>query len=722
MAQSTNAFQALTPNARSHFSILFYAAVYHLMDYLAQMEYLSLAEVENTEMLDGLFERHPFLAEYFSEIVDLMPGELTWQEGHEWWQAEVEQWEKNCPVHLPLYALSSKDSLGFQNRVALLLAGLGEEDSRFGDLFATLHGSPAHRRPTVELLGHIVLSRSAPLDSDPWRICRPLLSWGLLQIVNKEAARSEWLLRVSPLLWDLIRGETTPHLADWCRYSPPTDHPQLEQLIFPADFRRQVEQIPRLLSEGGVSVLMLRGMPGSESQMLMGAVARTLGYGLLHIEDFDGLDEVERRPIGAMCRMLQAWPVLILDPGPGETRKLPSLPGYTGPLGVLMGIEGGLDTSAMDETLTLTVPVPSASGRRQIWQQAFGAHPVTDLDVISDSVRLPGGYIRQIAPLAITQAALAGEEAVRPVHVRSACRTLNRQMLDSLAVRLENNGAWEQLIANEITIGRLQELEKRCRYRERLPGYLSSVFQATAKQGVSALFTGPSGTGKTFAARILAAELQMDLYRVDLAAVVNKYIGETEKNLHRVLSHAEALDVILLLDEGDALLGSRTEVKSSNDRYANLETDYLLQRLEHYQGIIIITTNASEYIDSAFQRRIDVSVPFVPPDADARRHIWQLHLPPNHRIDPSILDTIATRCTLTGGQIRNAALYAALLAVENGGIVTNQQLEAAIQSEYRKAGATFPFRNGLGATAKANHNNGMGSFLHAIKSTPVRKN
>src|SRR5262249_22672904 len=141
----------------------------------------------------------------------------------------------------------------------------------------------------------------------------------------------------------------------------------------------------------------------------------------------------------------------------------------------------------------------------------------------------------------------------------------------------------------------------------------------------------------TLAAKILASVVGgrhdgMDLYRVDLAAVVNKYIGETEKNLHQVLSRAEALDVMLLLDEGDALLGARTDVKSANDRYANLETNFLLQRLENYQGIVIITTNLSENIDQAFQRRMDVVVPFFPPQPEERLRILDLHLPREHRV------------------------------------------------------------------------------------------
>src|SRR5207302_3530655 len=143
-----------------------------------------------------------------------------------------------------------------------------------------------------------------------------------------------------------------------------------------------------------------------------------------------------------------------------------------------------------------------------------------------------------------------------------------------------------------------------------------------------ALFSGPSGTGKTLAARLLAAALQMDLYRLDLSAVVNKYIGETEKNLNQLFARAEELDVILLLDEGDALLTQRTSVQTSNDRYANLETNFLLQRLESFEGILIVTTNAGQRIDTAFQRRMDVVIPFQAPDVAERWSIWRLHLPP----------------------------------------------------------------------------------------------
>jgi SpoVK/Ycf46/Vps4 family AAA+-type ATPase len=258
---------------------------------------------------------------------------------------------------------------------------------------------------------------------------------------------------------------------------------------------------------------------------------------------------------------------------------------------------------------------------------------------------------------------------------------------------------------------KLTELEARCRHRERLLDRLGRAFGLNANRGVRALFSGTSGTGKTLAARILGSALGLDVYRVDLAAVINKYIGETEKNLHRVLSRAEALDVVLLLDEGDALLGNRTEVRSANDRYANLETNYLLQRLETYQGIVVVTTNLGDNIDPAFQRRMDVVVPFFPPQAEERWRILDLHLPGDHLVDTAFLQRIAVACQLTGGQLRNAALHAALLALDGGGgPVTTAHFEEAVRSEYRKAGGAYPLaREGFGDGSE-----GMSAFMAAL--------
>jgi SpoVK/Ycf46/Vps4 family AAA+-type ATPase len=277
---------------------------------------------------------------------------------------------------------------------------------------------------------------------------------------------------------------------------------------------------------------------------------------------------------------------------------------------------------------------------------------------------------------------------------QQASRALNRQALDTLAMRVEATGDWQRLAVSEETMRELRELESRCRYRERLHEAVGEGLSAQLTAGVRALFTGPSGTGKTLAARLLASTLRMDLYRLDLSLVVNKYIGETEKNLNQIFARAEELDVILLLDEGDALLTQRTSVQTSNDRYANLETNYLLQRLETYEGILIVTTNAGDRIDAAFQRRMDVVVGFRPPEAAERWAIWQLHLPQAHTVDVEWLDEVAERCVLSGGQIRNAVLHASLLALDDGGALNEAHLLAAVRREYRKEGAVCPLRAG----------------------------
>ncbi|HWS56482.1 MAG TPA: ATP-binding protein, partial [Pyrinomonadaceae bacterium] len=308
-------------------------------------------------------------------------------------------------------------------------------------------------------------------------------------------------------------------------------------------------------------------------------------------------------------------------------------------------------------------------------------------------LRLTSGNILRAAGLAAARASLEGRDDITREDVRQAARALNRQALDTLATRVHVEGDWGHLAAGPETLRELRALESRCRHRERLRESVGESFGRQLNCGVRALFGGPSGTGKTLAARLLAASLDMDLYRLDLSSVVNKYIGETEKSLNQLFARAEELDVILLLDEGDALLTQRTSVQSSNDRYANLETNFLLQRLETYEGVIVVTTNAAERIDTAFQRRMDVVIDFRPPEPSERWLIWQLHLPREHAVSREALEEVAHRCALTGGQIRNAVLHASLLALDAGEPVADAHLAAAVQREYRKAGAVCPLRN-----------------------------
>jgi ATPase family protein associated with various cellular activities (AAA) len=700
-----NAFEHVPRNVRGHFLLNFYAAIHRLINHIRRLSEVGGEDLETT------FEHYPFLAGYFSEMQRYMPEESLSETALQQWAAEIHAWEKACSHHLPLRALTESAGIGFYSRIAWMIVGLVEEDSRFGTIFSRLQEPLAYRRPCLELVGQMMLDDSLMGHADSWSICQPLFSSGLVDVAQRDAPRSEWMLRVPSILWDAVRGEVEAHPAPWCQHHPFETFLPTKALIAPEEFLSRLEQVPSLVMGGKAGAIVLRGTPGSERLQMLGAVARALDRGVIEVKGPVLPAERNWELLGPLCSMTCSMPVFTYDLGPGETVELAPLAGYNGPIGVLMDFEGGVRGKAVEKAVTLTIPAPRGEHRRRYWQEALAGHASLDLAAISERFHIPGGYIRQAAAMAIAHASLDQHEMITLNDIREACRALNRQLLDTLAVRLEVEGSWDHLVVSEATAAKLQELERRCHHREGLLAHLGSGFGASSNRGVRALFTGVSGTGKTLAAKILAAELGMDLYRVDLASVVNKYIGETEKNLHRVLSRAEELDVILLLDEGDALLGSRTEVKSANDRYANLETDYLLQRLEHYQGIVVVTTNAAQNIDTAFQRRMDVVINFLPPRPQERWHVWMLHLPHDHAVDPVYLEEVAMRCVLTGGQIRNAALHATLLALDDGAIVTHWHLDEAIRSEYRKAGALCPL-NGNGRV-EAEHG-GMKAFLDLL--------
>lgn len=704
---SVNAFNHIPRTAKGHFILNLYAAVYWIISYLNRLNETRGIKIEET------FGKYPFLSGYFSEMIEYMPDKITWDEALQWWEMEIAGWEKAGKEDFPLLALSG-EGVTFLSRIALMIIGLIEEDSRFGSLFIELQEPRSHRRPSIQLATRIILNEGLKEGVDLRAICRPLLSTGLVEVINQDDPRPEWIPRVPSVLWDAIRGEVEFQPGSCFQYFPSVQFDQINRLIFPEDFLERLAEVPVLIKSKEIKSVILRGSSGSMRIETMGSVVKAAGKNIIVFDKTIDTGEKSRHLLGPLCTMTNSLPVIVCDLGPGENRKIPVLSGYSGSVGIIMGPEGGLKGQVVVKNVTLNLPLPGIDLRRRHWQDALKGHTVDNISEISERYIIPGGYIRRAAAMAAGNASLDRRKNINIHDVKAATRLLNRQVMDTLATRLEVSGSWDMLVVCETTSSKLRELEQRCRYRERLLDYLGPAFASGSNQGVRCLISGPSGTGKTYSAMLLASVLEMDIYRLDLAAVINKYIGETEKNLHRVLSRAEELDVILLLDEGDALLGNRTAVKSANDRYANLETNYLLQKLENYRGIVLITSNAADNIDTAFQRRMDVTVNFFPPDAEERLHIWQLHLPEGHRVDQDYLEEASVRCALTGGQIRNAALHVSLLALEEGsGAVSKRHVMKSIKSEYRKAGAICPLHeNG----SMGNQHGGVEAFLDAFSS------
>jgi len=661
-----NPFPDQPLTAAGHFWLYQRAAVLHILNRVA----------EGYETWQAMFEEYPFLAEYNNQIITYGVKGLAPSEALRWWLDAICVWEERVAGHLPLRALRIVAELPPEALTLLIAAGLVEDDARFGTLFEDMQGE---QRPTAGLL-QSWWRNPLPGARDP---LRQLTAHGLLHGSDSTAPQRNQPLHVLPALWDALRG--FPVEAAGLRHIPVALLPTSDALIVSDAVRERAASLLDMLAETPGMIVLVRGPQHNGRHTLLRALARALGRAVLEVE---GAQETY---LGALATLLHAMPVFTFNVPTGETVPLPPMNGCDGPLGVVLGKQGGVLCPEDRHTVTLTLDMPDAELRRQHWTTCLGENGQTT--AFSERFRLASGAIRRVANLATTYARLDGGAQVGMSHIRQASQAVDRQALEALAVYVPVQGDWSHLAASSDTMDELRILENRCRYRERLPGMFSDAMALSV--GIRALFTGASGTGKTLAARLLAASLDLELYRVDLSSVVNKYIGETEKNLNRLFTQAEERDIVLLIDEGDALLTRRTDVSSANDRYANLETNFLLQRLESYEGIVVITTNSAERIDSAFQRRMDVVIEFRLPEAAERWSIWHLHLPREHQVESAPLQEIAGRCALSGGQIRNAALHAATLALQEGSPIRTTHLVAAVQREYRKAGQMSPLRRSI---------------------------
>ncbi|MCW5807670.1 MAG: ATP-binding protein, partial [Deltaproteobacteria bacterium] len=330
---------------------------------------------------------------------------------------------------------------------------------------------------------------------------------------------------------------------------------------------------------------------------------------------------------------------------------------------------------------------PDTATRRALWLRAIGEGtlPDAELDRVAFRYRLGAGGIERASASARLLAAGAPLSAG---HLVEGVRLNVAERLGELATRHEVTQTWDDVVLAPDILDQIRAIVARVRHAHRVLGEWGFSAKAARGGGVAALFGGPPGTGKTMVAGLIARELGLDLYMVDLSKVVSKWVGETEKQLARVFEAAEAGHALLLFDEADALFARRTEVRSSNDRYANLEVNYLLQRIESFGGISILTTNSEASIDPALRRRLAANVTFWPPDVDERRRLWRTMLVARAPIAGELaIEALATEYEeMTGANIRNAVLAAAFLAAAEDAPITQARLERAARSEYMSMG------------------------------------
>jgi AAA+ superfamily predicted ATPase len=338
-----------------------------------------------------------------------------------------------------------------------------------------------------------------------------------------------------------------------------------------------------------------------------------------------------------------------------------------------------------DRTVLLVeLPFPSFTERRRAWEELSGGAGAAD---VAAKFRLSIEQIVAAAEVSRVAARTRGLDTPEPADLDLGARHASSSRLGDLAARLSPAYRFDDLVLPERQRDLLRSISAYLHHRDRVLSEWGYERTVARTQGLKVLFAGESGTGKTMAAQVLAAELGLDLFRVDLATIVSKYIGETEKNLERIFSAADGSNAILFFDEADALFGKRSEVSDSHDRYANIEVAYLLQRMELYPGAVILATNFRRNIDDAFIRRLDFVVDFPFPEVDDRKKIWGLVLPSAAPVADDIdLDFLAAQFKLSGGAIRNCSLAAAFRAADENADISMEHLVRAVAQEYGKQG------------------------------------
>ncbi|NVB81769.1 MAG: ATP-binding protein, partial [Kofleriaceae bacterium] len=337
--------------------------------------------------------------------------------------------------------------------------------------------------------------------------------------------------------------------------------------------------------------------------------------------------------------------------------------------------------------VTIELEVPPESVRAKLWRRALGDTAEGDIpDRAAARYPVTGGVIRRAAESAKVTAQTRGAK-VSAEDVHAGVRATLDSKLGNLGVRLAWKQKWDDLVLPDDALDEVKEFIARVRHKRRVYEEWGFARKIAKGLGLSALFSGPPGTGKTMVAGLIADELALDLYQIDLSRIVSKYVGETEKNLAALFDAAEAGHAVLLFDEADSLFAKRTEVKSSVDRYANLEVNYLLQRMEAFAGITILTTNLDTSIDEAFRRRLSFRITFPMPEPSEREKLWRSLLPKEASVDTSInFGDLAERFEMSGGYIKNAVVRAAFLAADENRAIGMQHLVRAGVLEYAAMG------------------------------------
>jgi AAA+ superfamily predicted ATPase len=600
----------------------------------------------------------------------------------------------------------------------VLVALAPELDLRYERLYAYLQDDVTRRRPSVDLVLNLLCADAAAKLAARARLApdAPLLRHRLVELVADPAQPQQALL-AQPLKLDdqvvrALLGERglDARLAACARL---VIEPRGSLAGLPGERMRSLVALARTArAEGAPLRLSFEGRPGAGRSSAAEALAAELGMPLLAADLARALEPAadaaaklallvrETRLQDAVLFLGDLDALRAPDHNAGLELLLRELDAHAG-IVILAGASSFAPTRTAGRRplaglVTVPFPLPDAAARRACWtsrlDEAGVATSAETIDALGGRFRLTPGQIADAVAAAgdrATQlAAESGDDAAPGAHeLFAAARAQSGDGLAALARKVTPRRRFEDIVLPPDRLEQLLDVCNTVRHRSTVYDDWGFDDRLSLGKGLNVLFAGPSGTGKTLAAEILACELGLELYKIDLSAVVSKYVGETEKNLARIFAEAETASAILFFDEADALFGKRSEVKDAHDRYANIEIGYLLQKMEEYDGTVVLATNLRRNMDEAFVRRMHFTIEFPLPDEEDRLRIWRAMWPAATPLDPELdLAMLARRFELSGGHIRNIAVAAAFLAAADGRVVTMEHLLRATRREYQKLG------------------------------------
>ncbi|TQV82728.1 ATP-binding protein [Exilibacterium tricleocarpae] len=590
--------------------------------------------------------------------------------------------EQNPPPALNL--LAQRLGLSTFDCSVLALCAAVELDTRVAGLCAEAQGDVNKPYPTFALAfvlfedaGWNALSPHAPLRY--WRLLE-IHQPGTLPLTSASLCADERIV-------NYLKGLN--YLDD--RLTPLLDPITVEPETLPPSQQRTIDAIVENLQLGsaGTPFIELLGNNSASKRLIAAHASVQLGLSLqsTHIKSLPN-------QVGDLETFLRLWEresllmplaLYIVVDGAGEQEKAQLNHFLDRTSGVVfVDLDGG-NLEALRNRFSVEINKPTPEEQQQLWLQFLQDHAGGYAQRLSEQFSFSQNEIKHLASTVLEKLETAdGTESIPSPNLWQACRAAARVGMEQLAQRIEAKAQWEQLVLPAEQKALLRQITDQVAQRNCVYEDWGFRGQMNRGLGISALFAGESGTGKTMAAEVIANALELDLYRIDLSAVVNKYIGETEKNLRKLFDAAEDSGAILFFDEADALFGKRSEVKDSHDRYANIEVNYLLQRMESYRGLAILATNMKASLDKAFMRRLRFIVDFPFPGMEERTEIWKKVFPPATPVDENFDCRRLAKLSLNGGNIHNVALNAAFMAAQKGCVVTMPLVLNAARIEYRK--------------------------------------